>query len=272
MAVQVNCPQRKYDFVVFDWKGTLEPKSGSKAMREECALREASAILPLDNRVRFTETYHDVKACWKQKENEENITCTKEQLLQNILDNLQIDDNTLRREITDTFLRVYNTIPTKDNNTTDNKNTRKMFLEAEELLQKLIDEGIGISLVRNTTMPPKQFQETLNETGAHTYFHVNKNVILSGEIGFGKPDRRIFEAVVEKCQVLDVHTGTPQRILMVGNETEVDIIGGKNMGWETALIKTTESTSFGLADHEVSSLSELIPIIFQTQDTSDNTG
>ena len=58
-----------------------------------------------------------------------------------------------------------------------------MFSEAEELLQKLIDEGIGISLVRNTTMPPKQFQETLNETGAHTYFHVNKNVILSGEIG-----------------------------------------------------------------------------------------
>ena len=52
---------------------------------------------------------------------------------------------------------------------------------------------------------------------------------------------------------------------MVGNETEADISGAKGVGWKTVLYKTTEDSSHGLADHEIDSLQELLPIIFKTE-------
>jgi FMN phosphatase YigB (HAD superfamily) len=51
-------------------------------------------------------------------------------------------------------------------------------------------------------------------------------------------------------------------ICEVGNEVQADVRGGKNMGWTSVLIRSTESTSGGLADYEVDSFAELEQLFF----------
>ena len=76
--------------------------------------------------------------------------------------------------------------------------------------------------------------------------------------GVGKPHKEIFEACIKKCNMGHVK---PERILFVGNETDVDVVGGKNVGWKTVLVRTTEKTSNGLADYEVDCLEEILSIL-----------
>lgn len=49
----------------------------------------------------------------------------------------------------------------------------------------------------------------------------------------------------------------PEQFLFVGNETNVDIVGGNRMGWRTCLLTTTEESSRGLATHEASTWMQL---------------
>ena len=58
-----------------------------------------------------------------------------------------------------------------------------MYSGAVELLETLLDRNIPFALVRNTTLPPQEFQQTLNLSGAQKYFSIDKNVILSGDVG-----------------------------------------------------------------------------------------
>jgi FMN phosphatase YigB (HAD superfamily) len=69
---------------------------------------------------------------------------------------------------------------------------------------------------------------------------------------------------VNKCGQNELHEKHPERILFVGNETALDVVGGNNMGWKTVLIKTTETSSNGLATWDISNLDELLDIIFPT--------
>jgi len=93
-------------------------------------------------------------------------------------------------------------------------------------------------------------------------------------IGFGKPDKRVFEALLAKCDMTELHSTSPESILFIGNETDADIVGGRRMGWKTALFRTTgaidfnsivhtvEQTSNGLAHWEIDTLEELHDIIW----------
>ena len=57
---------------------------------------------------------------------------------------------------------------------------------------------------------------------------------------------------------------SPQRILFVGNETQVDIVGGNAMGWRTALIRGTELSSHGLAHYDCDSCYHLLRILTES--------
>ncbi|WP_108125606.1 YjjG family noncanonical pyrimidine nucleotidase [Saccharospirillum mangrovi] len=54
-------------------------------------------------------------------------------------------------------------------------------------------------------------------------------LVVSEDVGVGKPDPRIFEA-------MNLAMGSParDRVLMVGDRYETDIQGGRNFGWDTA--------------------------------------
>jgi len=61
----------------------------------------------------------------------------------------------------------------------------------------------------------------LKKTGIGKYFGA---VVISGEIGIGKPDARIFEAALEKVN------GSAERAVMIGNSLERDVAGAHNAG------------------------------------------
>ncbi len=54
-------------------------------------------------------------------------------------------------------------------------------------------------------------------------------VIISGEIGYTKPDRKFFKIAMEKCQY-----PAPKETLVIGDNLHADIRGGKQMGMLTA--------------------------------------
>jgi putative hydrolase of the HAD superfamily len=64
----------------------------------------------------------------------------------------------------------------------------------------------------------------LNATGLLHYFHP---VIISGDYGFGKPDRRIFQ------QALDALHLEPEQVLFIGNDLYDDVFGAQQLGIKT---------------------------------------
>ena len=55
----------------------------------------------------------------------------------------------------------------------------------------------------------------------------------------------------------DLHKRHPEKILIVGDRTAQDVVGGNKMGWQTCLMTSSEATSHGLATFEVDSWVQL---------------
>jgi len=133
-------------------------------------------------------------------------------------------------------------------------------IETIHQITKILEIPVGV--IRNSNIPPHAFQtQTIAPLGADPYFNVRTNVVFSAEVGFEKPHPKIFHALVNKVDMAHVHKNVPHRILFVGNETQADIVGAKNVGWKSVLIRNTEQTSNGLADWEIDHFDELLPII-----------
>ena len=57
-----------------------------------------------------------------------------------------------------------------------------------------------------------------------------ENIIVSGDVGINKPDKRIFEVMQEKLQ-LDAES-----LFYIGDSLENDIVGANNAGWKSIWI------------------------------------
>jgi len=132
------------------------------------------------------------------------------------------------------------------------------------VLQKLKRNNIRMGLIRQSRLPRNAFQLVLEKIELQDFFEV---IVLSGEVGFRKPQREIFEHGLKMAKLESV---PKNRILYVGNETNTDILGARTVGWKTVLIKNTESSSFGLADWEIDSLKELELIVYETDLNNSN--
>ncbi len=92
--------------------------------------------------------------------------------------------------------------------------------------------------------------EKIDGSGIREYFVA---IVISGEVGFGKPDRRIYEIMLNQ---LDVR---PEQAMMIGNSLKSDIQGAQVTGMKTAWLNRSRmlrSESI-VPDLEVSSLQEL---------------
>jgi 4-nitrophenyl phosphatase len=79
----------------------------------------------------------------------------------------------------------------------------------------------------------------------------------------GKPSRYIFEATLESMDLQ-----ARDRVLMVGDKTSTDILGAKNAGVRSALIRTGEFSQDGSADdvqpdYSFDSIAELGNFLFE---------
>ncbi|WP_058912134.1 pyrimidine 5'-nucleotidase [Entomohabitans teleogrylli] len=94
-------------------------------------------------------------------------------------------------------------------------------------------------------------QIRLMRTGLRDYFDL---LVISEQVGVAKPDRRIFDYALQQA-------GNPdrQRVLMVGDTAESDILGGNNAGLATCWLNAHQRPlPQGVEpDWTVASLSEL---------------
>lgn len=82
------------------------------------------------------------------------------------------------------------------------------------------------------------------------------DIIVSGEVGFAKPDPRIFDAAFEKI-------GNPDKreVLMIGDSLSADIQGGLSYGLDTCWYNPNGASSSLRITHTIRDLRELITIL-----------
>ena len=61
------------------------------------------------------------------------------------------------------------------------------------------------------------------------------DVLISSDYQTKKPDKRFFDILVEK------HKLDPQKTLFIGNDSRCDIVGAKQVGFDTFYVKSNIS-------------------------------
>jgi 2-haloacid dehalogenase len=123
--------------------------------------------------------------------------------------------------------------------------------EAEETLAALCGR-VGLVAVSNGLKDVQRSR--LARSSIARFLHA---VVISGEVGFAKPDARIFRAALARA-------GSPpaERVLMVGDSLTADIAGGRAAGLDTCWYNpTAQPTDPAIRPvHEIRRLSELLEL------------
>lgn len=95
----------------------------------------------------------------------------------------------------------------------------------------------------------------LNKVGLLEYFDP---IVVSGDLGYRKPDRRLFQAALDRL-------GVPaEQTLFVGNDMHRDVYGARQVGMRTVLFDSDQGTKVHLdcvPDHTITHFRELLQIL-----------
>jgi putative hydrolase of the HAD superfamily len=115
------------------------------------------------------------------------------------------------------------------------------------------DAGLRLGVISNTFVPGFVHDRHLEIAGLLEFLPVR---IYSSEVGYRKPDRRIFEAALSRLGV------TAGETLFVGDLIKTDIIGARRMGMRTALKQPFANLRpHRIADHVVRRIADLIDLL-----------
>jgi putative hydrolase of the HAD superfamily len=124
-----------------------------------------------------------------------------------------------------------------------------------KLLKQLKTEGkYKIGVISNFAHPPA-LKKTLERFEIAKYFDA---LTISGEVGWRKPNPRIFKKALRSLNVKSSET------VFIGDSPHHDVEGAKNIGMRTILVKKasiSEDEEFGNPDICISELTELPKIL-----------
>lgn len=124
---------------------------------------------------------------------------------------------------------------------------------AEKVVQSLHDRGVGLVLITNGMQEVQRHRVAKSAIGG--YF---ADLVVSGEVGVFKPDRRIFEIALERM-------GSPKNedVLIVGDSLTSDIRGGNVAGIDTCWFNPTQQACDQDVEiqYEIRRLDELLTIV-----------
>lgn len=105
---------------------------------------------------------------------------------------------------------------------------KHLFLspETRATLEELRRRGLPIGIVSNATIPGALMREDLELLGLDALVDV---AVFSSEIGVRKPDRRIFEAVLDGLEL------DPRQCIFVGDRLKEDVGGSRALGMHAVL-------------------------------------
>jgi putative hydrolase of the HAD superfamily len=123
-------------------------------------------------------------------------------------------------------------------------------------LASIRDAGLRLGVISNTFVPGFVHDRHLEMAGLLEFLPVR---IYSSEVGFRKPDRRIFETALSKLGV------SAAEALFVGDLVKTDIVGARRMGMRTALKQPFANLRrHRIADHvvrKIADLGEMLPAL-----------
>lgn len=122
-----------------------------------------------------------------------------------------------------------------------------VYSDVEPVLEEL-QESYRLALVSNGA--PDLQREKLEGSKLVPYFDV---IIVSGEVGIGKPDSRIFATVLERLGV------SAEKAVMVGNSLKSDIAGAQQAGIKAIWLNRDKKDNDNSVkpDYEITNLSKL---------------
>lgn len=132
------------------------------------------------------------------------------------------------------------------------RRTLRLFPDAAHVLQSLRGR---YRLALLTNGPAEGQRGKVEDLRLPPYF---EHVIIAGEVGYAKPDPRIFQLLVTRCHV------PPARALYVGNSQRDDLVGASRAGWSAAWINRNDerlAPNVPPPRYELRTLSELIRIL-----------
>ena len=121
------------------------------------------------------------------------------------------------------------------------------YADVESTLQYLKGKGVALAVISNWHCGLAHF---VSDLGLMPYFD---HVVGSADYGFAKPDRRIF---AKASNLLGVE---PSQILHVGDSYEADYMGGRDAGFQVALLDRTIATN--VAGRVVRSLADVRALV-----------
>jgi putative hydrolase of the HAD superfamily len=124
-----------------------------------------------------------------------------------------------------------------------------VFPDAEPALRRLRGR-VRLGLLTNGA--PDLQREKLEGSGLAPYFEV---VLVSGEVGIGKPDPRLFVLALERLG------GDPTASAMVGDRLDRDVLGGRRAGlWTVWVNRTGARGSTSLAGDDATPHAEVVSL------------
>ena len=127
--------------------------------------------------------------------------------------------------------------------------------EVNELLARLNDQGVAWGIVTNgaSTQHGKCKAAGLDELAPF--------IIVSGEVGYHKPDQRIFRDALEATGLK-----APEQIMFIGDNPLADIDGAKRFGMKAAWVRRGRQYPKGLQppDHIIDRVIEVRDIVSLT--------
>lgn len=108
------------------------------------------------------------------------------------------------------------------NNYLDLQYSISVFQGAEQLIQKLKDQGCIVGVITNG---PPDHQLKKYEALALSRLIPQNLVYISGAVGYTKPDERIFHHVASK------HGLSPENCWYIGDSWRNDVVGALRAGW-----------------------------------------
>jgi len=156
----------------------------------------------------------------------------------NSLTKCGISDSVLASQLADAFFQ----------------NRRKHHILYDDAINCLGDLSKLFPLALLTNGVPDLQREKIETTGIAKYF---TEIVVSGEAGYGKPDRRIYELVLSLLGV------EPESAFNIGDSLERDVLGAKVVGIKTVWINRHGLSRDGsiVPDYEVPNLRQLMDII-----------
>lgn len=136
---------------------------------------------------------------------------------------------------------------------------------ADETIRTLFKEGYTLAIVADGDE-----ESFINIYSSKKLLHMFKAVVASRTVGVDKPAKVMFTTMMNELKLTDEDSN---RIIMVGNNIERDVVGANNMGFTSVLInwspryRMTPQTENEVPDYIISAPLELLQLVEELNDS-----